>query len=91
MPSIEKFSGDSSSEELLASELQRINERRENLKPWKFEKRALDILTGLGLTPSDMKKNVNELSGGLQMRVSLACGMFNQPDILLLDKSTIPK
>ncbi len=51
---------------------------------WRAEK----ILSGLGFDTSDMKKRVDELSGGFQVRLQLAKTLILNPDMLLLDEPT---
>jgi len=51
---------------------------------WKVEK----ILSGLGFTSDDMKKNPAEFSGGYQVRLNLAKTLVSEPDMLLLDEPT---
>ena len=50
--------------------------------------RASKILTGLGFTYEMQHMKTKQLSGGWRMRVSLAKGLFIEPDILLLDEPT---
>ncbi len=66
-------------------EIQRILEesswyRRETL--------AEQILLGLGFDRKDLERNVEEFSGGWQMRIALAKILLENPDILLLDEPT---
>ena len=51
---------------------------------WKVEK----ILSGLGFSEEDFKRNPSEFSGGFQMRIALAKTLVSQPDMLLLDEPT---
>jgi len=50
--------------------------------------RAASILSGLGFSPADQQRAVQEFSGGWRMRVALAATLFAQPDLLLLDEPT---
>ena len=44
------------------------------------------VLKGLGFSPLDIQKQINQLSGGWKMRVELAKLLLREPDILLLDE-----
>lgn len=46
------------------------------------------MLRVLGFDSTGDKAPLNSLSGGLRMRVALACSFFINPDILLLDEPT---
>eukprot|EP00440_Ansanella_granifera_P070451 gb/GFBE01076447.1/.p1 GENE.gb/GFBE01076447.1/~~gb/GFBE01076447.1/.p1 ORF type:complete len:479 (+),score=129.92 gb/GFBE01076447.1/:1-1437(+) len=53
-----------------------------------LEKKAADILAGLGFDARLKEKATKDLSGGWRMRVALACALFVSPGILLLDEPT---
>ncbi|MDR0502651.1 MAG: ABC-F family ATP-binding cassette domain-containing protein [Treponema sp.] len=46
------------------------------------------VLTGLGFSTEDFNRDVQEFSGGWQMRIALAKTLLEKPDILLLDEPT---
>ena len=65
-----------------------VNKELEILKSDTAEERVSKMLKPLGFDDKAQKKNVNELSGGLRMRVALVCAFFQSPDLLLLDEPT---
>ncbi len=50
--------------------------------------RAKTVLQGLGFTVEDFNRNPHDLSGGFQVRLSLAKVLLGEPDLLLLDEPT---
>jgi len=49
---------------------------------------AEQMLLGLGFSLTDFDRNVDEFSGGWQMRIALSKILLEHPDILLLDEPT---
>ncbi|XWS74341.1 hypothetical protein CRYUN_Cryun02cG0206400 [Craigia yunnanensis] len=52
------------------------------------EKRAAEILFGLGFNKKMQAKKTRDFSGGWRMRIALAQALFKKPTILLLDEPT---
>jgi len=65
-----------------------IYDRLDELDPSTFEKRAGELLHGLGFEAGDMSKKTKDMSGGWRMRVALARALFVKPHLLLLDEPT---
>jgi ATP-binding cassette subfamily F protein 3 len=53
-----------------------------------LESRAKEILTGLGISPDDHGRPVENFSGGWKMRIALAKILALNPDVLLMDEPT---
>src|SRR3990167_3261995 len=53
-----------------------------------IEVRAKEILTGLGIGPTDWDRLLDSFSGGWKMRIALAQILILNPDALLMDEPT---
>jgi ATPase subunit of ABC transporter with duplicated ATPase domains len=55
---------------------------------WNADNEAAELLTNLGVMPSNHTKTVKELSGKDKVKTLLAQALFGNPDILMLDEPT---
>ncbi|OEL20120.1 ABC transporter F family member 1 [Dichanthelium oligosanthes] len=68
--------------------LDRVYERLDAMDAATAEKRAAEILFGLGFSKQMQAKKTKDFSGGWRMRIALARALFMNPTILLLDEPT---
>merc|ERR1711965_804807 len=76
---------DPNNESLLA-ELGELSQRMDEDEAWSLEQQCREVLQKLGI--SDLKRPVEDLSGGYRKRVGLASALVACPDVLLLDEPT---
>lgn len=60
----------------------------EKLGGYDIESNAQEILTGLGISPAEHNKPVEDFSGGWKMRIALAKILVLLPDLILMDEPT---
>jgi ATP-binding cassette, subfamily F, member 3 len=65
-----------------------ISERLIAIDANSAEKKAIEILSGIGFTQEDLGRASREFSGGWRMRIAIAKVIFCEPEILMLDEPT---
>ncbi len=72
----------------LVEKLTKLQERFEAEDGYTLQFKAEEILEGIGFSTADMKRPLNEFSGGWRMRVVLAKLLLEKPSLLMLDEPT---
>jgi ATP-binding cassette subfamily F protein 3 len=60
----------------------------ERLGGYDLDARAAEIVTGLGIAPTEHNRDTGTFSGGWKMRIALAKILILNPDVLLMDEPT---
>jgi len=68
--------------------LEAIYDKLDKMDPTTFDKRAGELLFGLGFSQKMMHRQTKDMSGGWRMRVALAQALFVRPMLLILDEPT---
>jgi ATP-binding cassette, subfamily F, member 3 len=74
--------------ESAAERFSMLQERFHALDGYALDAQVGTVLTGLGFEKADWSRQVDEFSGGWQMRIALAKLLLAKPNLLLLDEPT---
>jgi ATP-binding cassette, subfamily F, member 3 len=74
--------------ESAAERFSMLQERFHTLDGYALDAQVGTVLTGLGFDKEDWSRQVDEFSGGWQMRIALAKLLLAKPNLLLLDEPT---
>ncbi len=66
----------------------RLHKEFEDLDGYTYKSEISGVLKGLGFSPEEFEKRMQELSGGQRTRVCLGKLLVTKPDIILLDEPT---
>jgi len=72
----------------LVDKLSKLQERFEAVDGYTIQSKAEEILEGIGFSTEDLKRPLEEFSGGWRMRVMLAKLLLEKPSLLMLDEPT---
>ncbi len=85
---LEKSTSDDARTAALVESFHHLDEAIGDSGYYRRHDRILEVLQGLGFKAGDEHRQVDELSGGWQMRVALAKVLLENPDMMLLDEPT---
>jgi len=79
---------DHDSSEKLHRQYDQVQHELHRLDAYNIDHRVDEVLDGLGFSPEDHDRRLDEFSGGQQSRVLLARLLLQSPDVMLLDEPT---
>jgi len=72
----------------LLDQLENMQHKKDSINTLELEINSEKIMKGLGFNNADLKKYINDFSGGWKMRAELSRLLVLNPDIILLDEPT---